>query len=452
MSTKKKPKGISRRDFIKAAGAGVVAAGLGANIIIPSRARAGKKKLKILTWDYGYRGIFTTFEKWFKNTYAREWGENNNTEVIVDYTGYIELLMKATNEVRLQKGHDLIIVTRPMNAFEDHVIDHREIWEECERKYGKPIELAVKESYNPKTKKYFTFCPAFSPQLVNYRKDLWDDVGIFPDSWNDVRVGGREIKQKHGKPVGIGLYHEIDGSRALRAIMHSFGASVQDEEGNIVLNSKHTLEAVKFVKALYEEAMIPDVAYWDLFSNNRFIISGDGSLIVNDIFVTRQAEKTSPEISKKIHLAKPPQGTVGRIGSAWTKYSVIWKFAENIEGAKKFLIDYIGNSKKAFLASEFLFLPCFPNTVPDLKKLIADDSQKDPPDKYKVLGDALDWTTNIGHPGYNNQAIDEIFVEWVIPEMFRKVATGRAKPGDAIKEAEAKCKSIFALWREKGYV
>ena len=98
MSTKKKLKGISRRDFIKAAGAGVVAAGLGANIIIPSRARAGRKKLKILKWDYGYRGVFTTFEKWFNNTYVREWGENNNTEVIVDNAGWP--LVDAANEVR----------------------------------------------------------------------------------------------------------------------------------------------------------------------------------------------------------------------------------------------------------------------------------------------------------------------------------------------------------------
>ena len=450
MSTKKKLKGISRRDFIKAAGAGVVAAGLGANIIIPPKARAGRKKLKILKSDYGYRGVFTTFEKWFNNTYVKEWGENNNTEVIVDNSGWP--LVDAANEVIFQEGHDLIFASDPMVAFEDHVIDHREIWEECERKYGKPTEFAVKEGYNPKTKKHFALCLAFWPQLLNYRKDLWDDVGIFPDSWNDVRVGGRKIKQKHGKAVGIGLNDENEWNRTLRTIMYSFGASVQDEEGNIVLNSKQTLEAVKFIKALYEETMIPDVTHWGIWSHSEFMTRGNGSLVINDIWGTREAEKKYPEISKKIHLAKPPQGSVGRVGSAYTIYSVIWKFAENIEGAKKFLIDYIGNSKKAFLASEFLFLPCFPNTVSDLKQLIADDPQAHPPTKYKVLGNALDWTTNIGHPGYNNQAIDEVFVTWVIPEMFRKVATSKAKPDDAIKEAEAKCKRIFANWREKGFV
>lgn len=44
----KNKRGISRRDFMKAAGVGALAAGLGANIIIPGRARAAKKTLMIL--------------------------------------------------------------------------------------------------------------------------------------------------------------------------------------------------------------------------------------------------------------------------------------------------------------------------------------------------------------------------------------------------------------------
>ena len=66
---------------------------------------------------------------------------------------------------------------------------------------------------------------------------------------------------------------------------------------------------------------------------------------------------------------------------------VIWKFAENIDGAKQFLVDYIGNFRQGFLASEFYQLfPCFPQTVPDLKTLLARDDKANPPDKYKVLG------------------------------------------------------------------
>ena len=43
---------------------------------------------------------------------------------------------------------------------------------------------------------------------------------------------------------------------------------------------------------------------------------------------------------------------------------VIWKFADNIDGAKKFLVDYIDNFKQGFMASEFYNFPCFPRPFP----------------------------------------------------------------------------------------
>ena len=90
--------------------------------------------------------------------------------------------------------------------------------------------------------------------------------------------------------------------------------------------------------------------------------------------------------------------------------------------------------------------------MPDLKKLIANDSSADPPDKYKVLGDVQEWATNLGYPGYANAAIDEIRGRNIITTMFKKAATGEAAPEDSIKEAETKCKHIFAIWRERGLV
>mgnify|MGYP005849618247 FL=1 len=77
--------------------------------------------------------------------------------------------------------------------------------------------------------------------------------------------------------MGIGLSQEIDTGMAMRAIKYSFGASVQDEHGNVVLDSKQMLEVVKFVKALFEETMTPEVLTWDAAPNNRFMLAGKGS-------------------------------------------------------------------------------------------------------------------------------------------------------------------------------
>jgi multiple sugar transport system substrate-binding protein len=157
----------------------------------------------------------------------------------------------------------------------------------------------------------------------------------------------------------------------MRAIMYSFGASEQDAEGNPILKSKETLEAIKFVKALYEETMIDEVLTWDASSNNRFMLAGQGSLAVNPISITRTGENQKLPVTDNIWLAKAAQGPVRRIGpDAGTDVYVIWKFAENIDGAKQFLVDYIGNFRQGFLASEFFNFPCFPQTVPDLKTLM----------------------------------------------------------------------------------
>jgi len=447
----KKRGAFTRRDFIKTAGAGALVAGLGPAIIIPGRAHAAKKKLKIIQWVH----FVPAYDEWFNKTYIKEWGEKNDTEVTVDNVGISLLPARAAAEVGAQKGHDLFLFMAPPPAYEDQVIDHAEVYQECRRKYGDPIDLAIKSNYNPKTKKYYSFSPAYVPDPLNYRKDLFDGIGMTkgPDTWDDIRIGGRKIKQQFGNPVGIGLSQELDTSMAMRAIMYSFGSSEQDRDGNVVLNSKQTLEAIKFVKALYEETMTDEVFSWDPSSNNRAMLAGKISVALNAISITRTAEKENPEISKKIMVIKTAKGPVRRIGLEHVMPCyAIWKFAENQEGAKKFLVDYIGNFKRAFLASEFYDFPCFPKTLPDLQQQIAHDPKAHPPDKYKVLGDVLDWATNVGYPGYSNAAIDEIFNTWVIPNMFAKAAKGVLSPEDAIREAEAACKRIFAKWKEKGFV
>jgi multiple sugar transport system substrate-binding protein len=83
--------------------------------------------------------------------------------------------------------------------------------------------------------------------------------------------------------------------------------------------------------------------------------------------------------------------------------------------------------------------------------MLADDPHK-PPGKYKVLGDVLSWATNVGYPGYANAAIDEIFGTWVLNTMFAKAANGAMTPEDAVKEADQKCRQIFAKWRLKNLI
>jgi multiple sugar transport system substrate-binding protein len=316
------------------------------------------------------------------------------------------------------------------------------------------VELALRSTFNQKTKKYFAFSDSFVPDPINYRKDLWDEIGAAaPDTWDDVLAAGRKIKRKSNIPVGIGLSSELDTAMAMRTILFAFGGSVQDERGMVILNSKHTLEAVKFVKTLFQDTMTSEVMAWDASSNNRTMLAGKISLCLNAISVTREGENKNIPGTQNIWLSQALQGPARRIGMEHVMDCyVIWKFAENIDGAKKFLVDYIDNFRQGFLGSEFYNFPCFPSTVPDLQTLIADDPKAQPHDKYKVLGTLMKQATNVGFPGHANAATDEIFNTWVLNTMFAKAASGAATPENAVQQADAACKRIFAKWREKGMV
>jgi multiple sugar transport system substrate-binding protein len=436
---------ISRRQFVKLTGGSAVAVGLGPTLLFPKSVSGAGKTLKILQWSHFVPG----YDKWFDQVFTKEWGAKHDTEVTVDHISLNEINARAAAEVSAKKGHDLFMFLSPPAAYEKAVIDHREIYQEVGKKHGKPIPLGERSTLNPKTKKYFAFSDSYVPDPGNYRADLWSQVGFpnGPDTWDDLRIGGKKIKDTIGNPVGLGLSQELDTNMAVRALLWSFGGAEQDEAGNVVINSKQTIEAIKYMRALFKETMTPEVFTWDPSSNNRGILAGRLSFVQNAISVTRQAEKDNPEMSKQIQLTTALKGPVRRIAAEHVMdcYS-IWNFAENQEGAKQFLMDLMDNFETAFKASEFYNFPCFPSTVPDLAKQIANDPKAVPPDKYKVLGGVLDWATNVGYPGYATAAIDEVFNTFVLPTMFAKAARDEMTPEDAAKAAETELKRIFAKW------
>jgi multiple sugar transport system substrate-binding protein len=440
---------MMRRQFLHTAGSAALAAGVGGRIIIPGRVSAQQKTLKILQWKH----FVPAYDTWFNETYTKEWGEKNNTKVIVENVGLVDMPSRAAEESEAQQGHDLFAYIYALPAYEDEVIDHRDIYEECERKYGKAHDLAIKTTYNPKTKKFWGFSDYYYVLLTNYRKDLWEAVGTVPDTWENVRQGGRKIKLLHEKPVGIGLGGDFDGESAVRAILYSFGASEQDADNRPVLKSPAALEAFKFIKALYDETMTSEVLTWNPASNNHLMLEGAGSLVLNAISITRTAENTKLPVGEQIWLAPVPQGPARRLTPVNGIQSYfIWKFAKNIDGAKQFLIDYMGQFRHSFLASRFYNTPCFPQTVPDLQKLQDHDAKATPSDKYRVLSDAGDWTTNVGYPGYTNAAIAEIFNSGLIGKMMGQAATGKLTPEEALNQADAQVQRIFQKWRERGKV
>lgn len=440
--TSPSPNGAGRRGFIRTAGA----LGLAASVAPPllRSAHAAPKVLKIMQWNH----FVPAFDEWFNKTFIKQWGEQNNTEVIVTNVGMTSLDSRAAAEIGKKQGHDLCMFLSPPASYEDHVIDHRDVYAECEKKYGKPLDIAIKSTYNPVTKKYFGFSDSYVPDPINYRQDLWEDVGIKPDSWDAIREGGRKIKEKHGIPVGIGMSNELDSSMALRSMLLSFGAGVQDADGRASLKSKQTLEALKYAKALYTETMTDEIFSWEASSNNRLMLAGKGSLTLNAISVTRTGESEKIPVANKILLGRPARGPVAQLGVMHLMNAyVIWNFARNVGGAKKFLVDLAGHSRDAFVASGFYNFPTFPQLVPDLQQLVANDPKATPSDKYAIFSDASKWTVPVGYPGYANAAVDEIWKEWIVPRMFADAASGRLTPEASMDLYSGQVAEIYKKWQ-----
>ena len=164
---KKDGKGVSRREFVKLTGAGALAAGIGPAFLFPERALAQQKTLKIIQWSH----FVPAYDTWFNGTFTKEWGQKNNTNVVVDNINLVDLPARAASEVSAKKGHDLFMFLSPPAAYENVVVDMSHVYQEVENKHGKKIDLAHKSTFNPKTKKYFAFSDAYTPDPGNWHKD-----------------------------------------------------------------------------------------------------------------------------------------------------------------------------------------------------------------------------------------------------------------------------------------
>ena len=446
----------TRREILKKGAAGTLLVVYGG--AVPKTSAAGVPKyrgrelagtLRIIQWSH----FVPAYDKWFDDVYVKRWGQANDTEVIVDHINQADIPARAAAEVAAQSGHDLFFFLSPPAAYEDQVIDHANIVQEVNKKRGRMKPVAFKATYNAKTKKYFAFSDNYVPDPVNYRTDLWGEVGLRPDSWDNVLKAAPRLRAM-GNPIGLGMSNEIDSNMALMAMMMTFGSFIQNRDHRVVLNSKATVDVLTFARDLFRQGMSNEIFAWTAASNNQAMVAGRLSMAMNAISITRTAELTNPDLASKISLLPIPEGPNGRLGLEHVMGAyVIWKFARNKAAASKFLIDletkYIG----AFENSKFYNFPSWPASVPNINRRVERDPVAKPPGKYKVLAEIADkYTLNPGHPGNTTAAIDEIFNKFMIPQMFAEVAQGKRTPAEAARVYDRSFKRIFQKWRNLGKV
>jgi multiple sugar transport system substrate-binding protein len=448
-----------RRELLRRAGVGAVStavagSGLGRAFYGPLRfnGRWLKGDLSIIQWIH----FVPAFDTWFDNVWIKKWGEKNDVQVKVDHILNTLLPARMAAEASAGNGHDLFFNLAPQPSYEDKVLNHNEIVQEVTRKVGKIGVVAKHATYNPKTKKWFAFSDNYVPDPVVFRHDYWSDVGLVPNTWENVLKAAPKLKAA-GHPIGIGqsANNDVDSNMALIAFMQCFGAYVQNEHARVTLKSKHTVEAVKFMASIYKRGETPEIFGWDPSGNNNFLYSGRGSLILNAISATRTPEDNHSPFSNRLWIYPIPRGPVQRLGLEHVMgcYS-IWKFAQNKAAAKKFLADLEINYKQATLASKLYNFPSFPGAYPFAKiRKVAGKDPHPPRGKYQILTRIAEkYTVNPGYPGYTNAAFGEMFFKYLIPQMFAQVSQGKMSAADSVNAATHDIEAIYARWRAAGKI
>lgn len=414
--------------------------------------------IKITQWSH----FVPRYDEWFKE-YAQKWGDAHNVEVTVNFINIAEVPSTLSASISAGEGATLFETNAPPTAFIEGLKPLDDVNKAAQAAFGEQSGTCARSSYLPVKDLWYGYCHGWVPDPGDYRRSLWKDAGYpaGPETYADLLDGGTNIYEETGIPVAVGMSPEIDSEFYARALIWSHGGSIQDENGNVTFGSPEVLEAVKFQKQLFDNAMTPEVFAWNAGSNNQTFIAGQASYIQNSISFYRSAQESAPEVAADTGFRpglKGPRGDVKMPAHVWFIHVMPnYVTDENkIKAAKKFMLDLENNYANASYYAKFYNFPAFTSQVP---QLFGDDSWLDddpwgaePPDKLKLLQTAEDWTAWLGYPGYANPAISEVYQTNLVSSMMADVARGVKQPEQAVEDTAAEIRTIFKKWRERGFV
>ncbi len=453
-----------RRTVLKGAGATLSLAaatpffrtGAGAATLrqTPTTADISGTELRILLWSH----FVPRHDEWY-DRFVAEWGEANGVTTQVDHINTADVPAAIAAEIAAGEGHDLLEHLASLAQYEKSMLDMTDVVEELNNRHGEQLPMAMRNSFNPTTGVFYGLCHGYAPDPGDYRRSLWEQVDLpdGPSTWDDLLAGGAQIKTDQGVQLGIGMSNEVDSRMAAQTLMWAYGAAIQDENENVVINSPETIAAVEFMKELYTQTMTPEVFGWNAASNNQLLIAGRASYILNSISAYRTAQKDQPEVGADIFFRTPLLGPAGEDWALAHGHAVfvdmIPTHSQNADTAKEFLMHLVGNYTQASFESELYNFPAWPSTVPELSEWLTDDPfESEPVDKLAILETANDWTTNLGHPGPANAAMGEIFNLPILPNMMARAAQGQQTAEESVAQAEQEIVAIFDKWRAEGMI
>ena len=363
----KKP---SRRQFI-----GTTAAVSAAALAMPYvRTAHAAGRLSIGLWDHWVPGANDA-----TRMLIEEWAEKEKVEVTIDFitSQGRKILLTQAAEAQAGSGHDILAFAtwypaqfadklEAMNDIVDPLIAQNGAVNGTVEYLGKVDGkwLAVPATVGSQMKG-----PCSRIDLLKKHAGI-DIQAMYPAGaepqdadWN-LETFMKAAKACHagGNPFGIGLGVTSDSVDSVGAFFHAFGAKLVDENGDITVKSDEVRNALTYLKEL-GPLLAPDAPAWDDASNNKWLVSGKGSMIMNPPSAWAVAKRDAPEIAQQLWSHGFPSGPNGRFGPFLPYFWGVWKFAQNKSAAKSLLVHLSqeASSRKMVEASGGYDIPAFAN-------------------------------------------------------------------------------------------
>jgi len=158
------------------------------------------------------------------------------------------------------------------------------------------------------------------------------------DAWNmDAYAKAAEACHKAGVPFGVGLGETTDSVDTAGAFFQAFGASLVDAKGELTVKTDAVREALTYL-ARVGRFYPADAPAWDDASNNRWIVSGRGAMIMNPPSSWAVAKRDAPQVAQQLWHHGFPQGPKGRFSPFLPYFWTIWSFSQNKSAAKSVLV------------------------------------------------------------------------------------------------------------------
>jgi multiple sugar transport system substrate-binding protein len=357
-----------------------------------------------------------------------------------------DLQPRITSAIQSGAGPDLIMLNNNHpQLYGESVVDMADLVAELAKSEGAHYPLVKANSGDGG--KWLSMPWAIIGGMIAYRKSWFDEVGAskFPETWEEYREVGKKLKAK-GRPIGQTLGHTFgDAPVFAYPFMWSWGGKEVEADGKTVaINSKGTVDSVKFMIGFWKDAHDEGGLAWDDTNNNRAFLSQTISATLNgaSIYIEslRNPDKyvsdKGAQLKTDILHSPLPKGPAGQFSMHTYHSHVMPSYSKNQKAAKEFL--KWAHSKpvyeKWFISQKGFATPPTPEW--EKHKLWEEDPVMAP---YKVAG-KLGLTP--GHAGPSNKKAGEVLSKYIIVDMYAKAVQGMPAE-EAVKWAEGELKKVY---------